>query len=126
MLNIKANTIDAFIEHYPAEIQSLLEQVRTAIRKSAPGAIEKICYGIPTFALNGNLVHFAAYNKHIGFYPTSSGIQAFQKELAGYSCSKGTVQFPLDKPLPLDLIEKIVKFRVQENLSKKRKPKKDD
>lgn len=126
MLNIKADTIDEFIEHYPAEIQSLLEQARAAIRKSAPGATEKICYGIPTFVLNGNLVHFAAYNKHIGFYPTSSGIQAFQKELAGYSCSKGTVQFPLNEPLPLDLIEKIVKFRVQENLSKKRRPKKDD
>lgn len=124
MLNIKVNTIDEFIEHYPEEIQTLLEQVRTTIRKSAPEAIEKICYGIPTFALNGNLVHFAAYNKHIGFYPTSSGIQAFQKELAGYSCSKGTIQLPLDKPLPIDLIDNIVKFRVRENLSKRCKSKK--
>jgi uncharacterized protein YdhG (YjbR/CyaY superfamily) len=123
MLKIKAKTIDEFISHYPTDIQTLLEQIRTTIRKSAPSAIEKICYGIPTFALNGNLVHFAAYNKHIGFYPASSGIEAFQNELTGYSCSKGTIQFPLDKPLPLDLIDKIVRFRVQENLSKKRKSK---
>lgn len=124
MLKIKAKTIDEFISHYPADIQTLLEQIRTTIRETAPAATEKICYGIPTFALNGNLVHFAAYNKHIGFYPASSAIQAFQYELAGYNCSKGTVQFPLDKPLPLELIDKIVRFRVQENLSKKHKPKK--
>ncbi len=95
-------------------------QVRETIRASAPQAEETIKYGIPTFTLHGNLVHFGAYKHHIGFYPAPSGIEAFKKELSVYKCAKGSVQFPVDKPLPLTLITKIVKFRVKENLSKKK------
>src|SRR4030042_3201277 len=110
--------IDTFIAGFPKGTQKILEQLRSTIRKTAPGAEEKIAYGIPTFTLHGNLVHFSAYKHHIGFYPTSSGIQAFKNELSDYKSAKGSVQFPLDKPLPLDLISKIVKFRVNENLEK--------
>jgi uncharacterized protein YdhG (YjbR/CyaY superfamily) len=96
----------------------ILEKIRVTIRKAAPDAEEKIGYGIPTFTLKGNLVHFAAFKKHIGFYPTSSGIEKFKQELSVYEGAKGSVQFPLDKPIPFGLISKIVKFRVQENLKK--------
>jgi uncharacterized protein YdhG (YjbR/CyaY superfamily) len=96
----------------------LLAELRTTIKASAPEAIEKISYQIPTFYLNGNFVHFAGFKNHIGFYPTSSGIEAFKRELAIYPGAKGTVRFPLNQPLPLDLISKIVKFRVAENLRK--------
>jgi uncharacterized protein YdhG (YjbR/CyaY superfamily) len=109
-------SIDEYIDAFPEDMQKTLRGLRSTIRASAPDAEEKISYQIPTFTLKGNLVHFAAYQKHIGFYPTSSGIRAFKRELAAYELSKGTVRFPIDKPLPLKLISKIVKYRVAENL----------
>ena len=114
----KYETIDEYIANFPQNTQLLLEKVRATIRKQAPQATEKISYGIPTFWLNGNLVHFAGYEHHIGFYPGSGGISEFASELADYNTSKGTVQFPLDKPIPYELIEKIVAFRVAQNLAK--------
>ncbi|MBN1316119.1 MAG: DUF1801 domain-containing protein [Anaerolineales bacterium] len=108
--------IDEYIAGFPQEVQEKLERLRTTIKNAAPNAIEKISYQMPTFALEGNLVHFAAYKKHIGFYPTPSGIENFKQELADFKQSKGAVQFPLDKPIPYDLIGEIVKFRVEENL----------
>ena len=118
--NKSFKTIDEYVSTFPREVQVVLEELRQAIRKSAPEAEETISYGIPTFDLNGfHLVHFAAYKNHIGFYPTSSGITAFKKELSLFKTSKGTVQFPLDKPIPFDLIKKIVKYRVKENLSER-------
>jgi uncharacterized protein YdhG (YjbR/CyaY superfamily) len=122
MEKIQAENIDEYIAAFPKDIQKLLRQMRTTIRKAAPKAEEKIGYGIPTFTLNGNLVHFAAAKNHIGFYPAPGGIEAFKKELSGYEGSKGTIKFPLDEPLPLALITKIVKFRVTQNLEKS-KPK---
>ncbi|MFA6017090.1 MAG: DUF1801 domain-containing protein [Patescibacteria group bacterium] len=112
------NDIDKYISNFPKDIQKLLEEVRLTIKKAAPEAKEAIKYGIPTFQLNGNLIHFAGFDKHIGFYPTPSGIQAFKKELSAYKNAKGSVQFPLNMPLPLELISKLVKFRVKENLEK--------
>ena len=112
------NNIDKYIAGFPKETQKLLEQLRATIRKAAPEAKETIKYAIPTFTLNGNLVHFAAFKNHIGFYPTPSGIETFRKELSVYEGAKGSVRFPVDKPLPLDLISKIVKFRVKENIEK--------
>jgi uncharacterized protein YdhG (YjbR/CyaY superfamily) len=114
------NDIDKYIKEFPEETQSLLEQIRMTIRAEAPEAEEIISYGIPTFKLNSNLVHFAAYKNHIGFYPAPSGIDAFRKELSTFKVTKGTVQFPIDQPLPTDLIAKIVKFRVKENLAKQK------
>lgn len=111
-------TIDAYIADFPVPIRKGLEQMRTTISKAAPAAAETISYGIPTFTLHGNLVHFAAYKHHIGFYPAPSGISAFQKELAVYKGAKGSVQFPLDQPLPLALVKQIVQFRVKENEEK--------
>jgi uncharacterized protein YdhG (YjbR/CyaY superfamily) len=108
-------TIDEYIATFPPDVQKILETVRQTIRKAAPEAKEKISYQIPTFALHGNLVHFGAWKNHIGFYPASSGIKTFRKELSGYKGSKGAVQFPLNEPMPLSLISKIVKFRVKEN-----------
>ena len=116
--------IDAYIAGFPKEIQQILEELRNAIRKSAPNAIETINYQVPTFTLNGNLVHFAAFKNHIGFYPAPSGIEAFKKELSVFEGAKGSVQFPIDKPLPLSLVTKIVKFRVKENLEKAKKKQK--
>jgi uncharacterized protein YdhG (YjbR/CyaY superfamily) len=110
------NSIDEYIAFFPADIQKKLKAMRATIRAAAPAAEEKISYQIPTFALQGNLVHFAAFKDHIGFFPTSSGVAAFKKELSAYDLSKGTIRFSLDKPLPLALIKKIVKFRVAENL----------
>lgn len=110
--------IDEYIAGFRMEVQVLLNRVRTTIRKAAPGAAEKISYQIPTFTLNGNLVHFAAHQKHIGFYPGASGIGKFQRELSVYKGAKGSVQFPLDQPIPFGLIGRIVKFRRQENLKK--------
>ncbi len=121
MLN---NSIDEYISGFPEEIQILLEQVRTTIKQAAPEAKEDIKYAMPTFVLNGNLVHFAAFKNHIGFYPVPSGIEAFKKELSVYKGAKGSVQFPLDQPMPLELITKIVKFRVDENLRKAKAKKK--
>jgi uncharacterized protein YdhG (YjbR/CyaY superfamily) len=115
---ITAKTIDEYIAAFPKEVQEILEKVRTTIHEAAPYAEETINYGIPTFTLNGNLVHFAAYKKHIGFYPTSSGIEKFKVELSVYEGAKGSVQFPLDKPIPYDLISRIVTFRVKDNLEK--------
>lgn len=112
------NTIDEYIAAFPAEIQATLNQLRQVIRAAAPQAAEKISYQMPTFFLHGNLVHFAVHRHHIGFYPAPSGIEAFQQELAGYQTSKGAVQFPLAQPLPLDLIRRMVAYRVQENLQK--------
>jgi uncharacterized protein YdhG (YjbR/CyaY superfamily) len=114
-------TIDEYIATFPKSIQSILEELRHVIRDSAPDVAEMISYGIPTFDLNKrHLVHFAAYKNHIGFYPTSSGIMAFKRELSSFKTSKGTVQFPIDKPIPFDLVKKMVRFRVKENLSKKK------
>lgn len=108
--------IDEYIASFPEEVQVILEKVRMTIRKAAPGAAEAIKYQIPTFILNGNLVHFAAFPKHIGFYPTPTGIEQFKDELSAYEGAKGSVRFPLDRPMPLDLIRRIVEFRVKENL----------
>jgi len=110
--------IDEYLERHSSEDQRLLRQMRAMIHKAAPEATEKSSYGIPTFYLNGNLVHFAAFPNHIGFYPTSSGIVAFKKQLGPFRSSKGAVQFPKDKRLPITLVTKIVKFRVKENLNK--------
>lgn len=117
----KAETIDEFISHYPEATQIILQKLRQEIQRAAPEAKEKISYGIPTFTFHGNLVHFSAYDKHIGFYPGSSPIKTFKKELQGYETAKGTIRFPLDKPLPFGLIGKIVEFRVKENLARKKK-----
>jgi uncharacterized protein YdhG (YjbR/CyaY superfamily) len=111
-------TIDEYIAGFPPEIRALLQEIRMTIREAAPDAEEAISYQMPTFRLHGNLVHFAAFKNHIGFYPAPTGIDEFREELAAYKGSKGAVQFPLDKPLPLDLIRRIVQFRVQENLAK--------
>jgi uncharacterized protein YdhG (YjbR/CyaY superfamily) len=111
----KITTIDEYIAIFPEEVQAKLRQLRTVIHTAAPDATEKISYQMPTFYLNGNLVHFAALKNHIGFYPTPSGIENFKEELKSYKSSKGAVQFPLDQPLPLDLIARIVQFRVTEN-----------
>lgn len=123
MKTISVNSIDEYIGSRPANIQKLLKQIRSTIKKAAPGSEEAIKYGIPTFILNGNLVHFAGYKNHIGFYPAPVGIEAFKDETAKYEAGKGTLQFSLDQPLPLDLISRIVKFRVKQNLEKA-KPKK--
>lgn len=109
------SSIDEYIAAYPAPIQNKLEELRAAIREVAPEAQEKISYKMPTYYLHGNLVHFAAFKNHIGFYPTPSGIEAYKDELLKYEGSKGAVRFPIDKPLPLGLIKKIVQSRVDEN-----------
>ncbi len=111
-----AKTIDEYIAAFPPDVQEILQKIRTTIREAAPDAQETINYAIPTFTLKGNLVHVAAFKKHIGFYPTPGGIAAFKDELAAYEQAKGSVQFPLDKPIPFDLISKIVTFRVKESL----------
>lgn len=111
-------TIEEYIGNFPKDVQKPLRILRSAIKKLAPGAKEVISYGIPTFKLNGNLVHFAGFKTHIGFYPTPSPIAHFKKELAKYSTSKGTIRFPLNKPLPMPLITKIVKFRLKQNIKK--------
>ena len=118
-MNIAINTIDEYIAQFPEDVQEKLQQVRAIVRKAAPATEEKIGYGIPTFTLNGkNLVHFGGFKNHIGFYPAPQGLEEFKKELAGYKGAKGSVQFPLDKPLPVTLIKKIVKFRVKGNIEK--------
>ena len=110
--------IDEYIAGFPPDVQELLERIRSTIREAAPGAVEKISYQMPTFALKGNLVHFAAFKNHIGFYPAPTGIEEFQEELSVYKSAKGSVRFPLDKPIPFALIGRIVKFRVKENLER--------
>jgi len=116
-------SLDEYIATFPAEIQEKLREIRATIKAAAPEATEKISYQMPTFFLHGNLVHFAAFKNHIGFYPAPTGIEAFARDLAQFKGSKGAVQFPLDQPLPLDLIARIVKYRAGENLEKaKTKP----
>jgi uncharacterized protein YdhG (YjbR/CyaY superfamily) len=111
-------TIDEYITQFPADVQAILVAMRMTIRNAAPGAGETIKYQLPTFTLKGNLVHFAAFKKHIGFYPVPSGIEEFKAELAMYEQGKGSIRFPLDQPIPYDLISKIVMFRVKENLER--------
>jgi uncharacterized protein YdhG (YjbR/CyaY superfamily) len=108
--------IDEYIGIFPPNVQVILEQLRKTIQVAAPKAEETISYGIPTFKLNGNLVHFAAYKNHIGFYPTPAAIVTFKKELSPYKQAKGSVQFPIDQPIPFSLVRKIVKYRVKRNL----------
>ncbi len=119
-----SNEIDKYISSFPTETQLLLQQIRACIHKAAPQATEAMKYAMPTFVLNGNLVHFAGYKNHIGFYPAPSGIEAFKPELSVYKTSKGAIQFPLNKPLPLNLITQIVEYRVAENEAKQVKKKK--
>ena len=109
-------TIDEYIASFPGDVQEILQKIRMTIHEAAPDATEKISYQMPTFYLHGNLVHFAAFKEHIGFYPVPTGIKKFEKELSVYKQGKGSVQFPLDQPMPYDLIRKIVEFRVKENL----------
>ncbi|RPJ59220.1 MAG: hypothetical protein EHM23_14840 [Acidobacteria bacterium] len=113
-----AENIDEYIAAFPRDVQAILKQLRATIKRVAPEAEEAIKYRMPTFVLNGNLVHFAAHTNHIGFYPTPSGIEAFQDELSQYKGAKGSVQFPIDRPMPWSLIENIVKFRVEEARAK--------
>ncbi|WGQ10052.1 DUF1801 domain-containing protein [Pedobacter gandavensis] len=116
-------SISDYISNFPDQVQMMLEELRKTIREAAPEAEETINYAIPTFTLNGNLVHFAAYKNHIGFYPAPSGIEAFHSELSGYQMAKGSVKFPIEQALPLELIRRIVAFRRQENLGKAKKTK---
>ncbi|MEZ4891390.1 MAG: DUF1801 domain-containing protein [Saprospiraceae bacterium] len=118
MTNSDTNPIDTYIATYPKETQILLEQVRATIRNAAPEAQETMSYGIPTFKMKRNLVHFAGYKNHIGFYPGASGIANFQRDISAYKSAKGSIQFPIDQAMPLALIERIVAFRVQEEMSK--------
>jgi uncharacterized protein YdhG (YjbR/CyaY superfamily) len=111
--------IDQYISGFPPEIQAILQKIRKTVQRAAPQATEAISYQMPTFRLNGNLVHFAAFKNHIGFYPTPSGTEKFQKQISSYKAAKGSIQFPLDQPIPYDLITQIVEFRVKEQLKKK-------
>ncbi|MDQ3016109.1 MAG: DUF1801 domain-containing protein [Bacteroidota bacterium] len=117
-MDTKVKDVDTYIAGYSEDVQILLGKIRDTIRKAAPEALETIGYGIPTFKLNGNLVHFGGFKHHIGFYPAPSGIVAFEKELSKYAAAKGSIQFPLDQPIPYALITKIVKYRVKENQEK--------
>ena len=118
---VKPKNIDEYISSFPINIQNSLQELRKSIQKTVPNATETIKYGIPTFVMNGNLIHFAGYKTHIGFYPGSLGIVTFTEKLRPYKTSKGAIQFPLNQPLPLALITEIVQFRVQENLKKDKK-----
>ncbi len=118
MQTTRSNDIDSYIAVFPLETQELLKQLRAAIREAAPEAEEVISYKMPAYKLHGILVYFAGCNNHVGFYPTSTGTEAFKKELSGYKGGKGSVQFPKDKPIPVELVREIVKFRVKENLEK--------
>jgi uncharacterized protein YdhG (YjbR/CyaY superfamily) len=111
-------SIDEYIAVFPPDVQEILQQIRTTIKKAAPQAQESISYQMPTFKLEGNLVYFAAFKNHIGLYPTPSGTETFREELSPYETGKGSIKFPLDKPIPYGLIAKIVKFRVKENLER--------
>jgi uncharacterized protein YdhG (YjbR/CyaY superfamily) len=118
MKTIKPTSIDEYISAFPDDVQKKLQEVREAIQQAAPNAKEVISYSMPAFKMKGILVYFAAFSQHIGFYPTASGIAAFQDEISIYKNAKGSVQFPLNKPIPLSLIRKIVKFRVKEDYEK--------
>ncbi len=120
-MNTTFKNTDEYIAAFPEEIRMLLEQIRSTIKAAAPEAEETINYGMPTFKFHGNLVHFAAYKNHIGFYPAPSGLTAFKDEISKYKNSKGAVQFPLDEKIPLELISNIVKFRMDENREKAKK-----
>lgn len=113
-----AKSIDEYIERFPENVQTILQKLRATIKKAAPGAEEVISYQMPAFKYHGVLVYFAGYKNHIGFYPTSSPMKVFKKELAGYKTSKGAIQFPIEKAIPLTLVKDIVKFRIKENLEK--------
>jgi len=123
MDNHSPKNIDEYITRYPKEILVILQKIRATIKRAAPGAAEAISYQIPTFKIGGNLVHFAAFSKHISFFPTSSGVEKFKRELEAYETSKGTIRFPLEKPIPYGLISKITKFRVKEVIEKGKKKK---
>ena len=112
------STVDKYISSFPEEIQEILENLRKTIKALAPNSVETISYQMPTFKLNGILVHFAAHKNHIGFYPTPSVIKKFQKELGNYEFSKGAIKFPINKPIPIELIRRIVEFRIKENTRK--------
>lgn len=116
----KSPAVDAYIASQPEDVRPMLEELRQTIRKAAPQTVETIDYGIPTYQLNGNVVHFGGFRHHIGFYPTPSGMIAFGKELKPFKQTRGTVKFPIDEPLPLDLITRITMFRVHENKAKKK------
>jgi len=111
-------SVEKYMKQFPQEVQDILHEIRSLVRKEAPEATERIAYGLPTFYLNGNLVHFGAYRNHIGLYPTSSAIRKFEDQLQKYAHAKGSVQFPLDRPIPYALIRRIVAFRVRENRRK--------
>jgi uncharacterized protein YdhG (YjbR/CyaY superfamily) len=115
---VKPQNIDEYIGRFPKDVQEILEKLRQTIRESAPDAEEAISYQMPTFKLNGNLVHFAAYKRHFGFYPAPSAIEQFKDELSGYKTSKGAIQFPINEPLPYALVGEMVKFRVKQNREK--------
>ncbi|MEJ5995810.1 DUF1801 domain-containing protein [Pedobacter sp. Du54] len=117
-METKLTTIDEYIAGFPAHVQEQLQQIRETIQHAAPEATEKISYGMPTFYLNGNLIHFAGYKNHIGLYPAPQGIDAFKEELSAYKGAKGSVQFPLNQPMPLDLIARITMFRAEMQLKK--------
>lgn len=121
---LRAETIDEYIALFPPAVRKILREMRKTIQQAAPEATEKISYQMPTFHLHGNLVHFAAFQKHIGFYPTASGVAAFEQELGDYVHAKGSIQFPLDRPIPYDLVRRITEFRVAENQRKQRGKKK--
>lgn len=116
--SLNPTNVNDYIALFPPETQLLLEQVRSVIQQAAPEAQEVISYGMPAYKLKGILVYFAGYKNHIGFYPTGKGIESFKKEISGYKSGKGSVQFPLDKPIPLNLIAEMVRFRVIENMEK--------
>lgn len=118
MRSTPPSDIDAYIASFPAEIGMLLQKLRQVLTNAAPGATEKISYHIPTLFLNGNLVHFAAFKNHLSFFPTSSGVRKFETELSRFKYSNGTIRFPIESPIPFDLVRKIVKFRVEENSRK--------
>ena len=123
--NTKFKTVDEYLSAFPANTKSILKELRKTIKQAAPQAEELISYNMPAFKLHGMLVYYAAYKEHIGFYPTSSGIEVFKKELSAYEGAKGSIKFPIDRPIPFDLITKIVKFRVSENLEKEKTKKKN-
>jgi uncharacterized protein YdhG (YjbR/CyaY superfamily) len=123
MMSKSYNSVDEYIRTFPKEVQDILENIRHAIRMAAPEAEEVISYQIPAFKLNGNLVYFAGWKNHVAFYPSSSAIKMFSEELSSYETTKGTIKFPLDKPIPFGLIAEITKFRVKENLARKNKKK---
>jgi uncharacterized protein YdhG (YjbR/CyaY superfamily) len=118
-VNANFETVDQYISSFPENIQVLLRQMRQTIQHAAPDAEETISYHMPAYRQNGVLVYFAAFKSHIGFFPTAAGVEAFKEKLSAYKTSKGAIRFPIDQPLPLELVEEIVRFRLQENLAKK-------